>query len=151
MLTAKSGESDVIVGLEVGADDYMAKPFSPKILISRVKAVLRRYEVSINEKKTKIGFLTIDSNKHKVTISNEEVILTATEFRLLEYMAQRPGIILTRDKLLDGVFGYGAGIYDRTIDAHIKSIRRKLGKIKDYIETIRGVGYRFKELQRNEK
>ena len=145
MLTAKSEESDVVVGLEVGADDYIAKPFSPRILISRVKAVLRRHEVPINKNKTKIGLLTIDGSKHKVTVFSKDVTLTATEFRLLEYLAQRPGIVLTRDKLLDGVFGYAAGIYDRTIDAHIKSLRKKLGKAKSYIETVRGVGYRFKE------
>ena len=146
MLTAKSEESDVVVGLEVGADDYIAKPFSPKILISRVKAVLRRYEVPVNRKRIKIGLLTIDSSKHRVTVSNKDIVLTATEFRLLEYMAQRPGVVLTRDKLLDGVFGYEAGIYDRTIDAHIKSLRKKIGKAKSYIETVRGIGYRFKEL-----
>ena len=145
MLTAKSEESDVVVGLEVGADDYITKPFSPKILISRVKAVLRRYEIPVNKRKTKIGILSIDSSKHKVAISNKDVVLTATEFKLLEYLAQRPGIVLTRDKLLNGVFGYEAGIYDRTIDAHIKSLRKKLGKAKDYVETVRGVGYRFKE------
>lgn len=146
MLTAKSEELDVVVGLEVGADDYIAKPFSPKILISRVKAVLRRYEAPIDKKKTKIGLLIIDSTKHKVLVSNKDVALTATEFRLLEYLAQRLGIVLTRDKLLDSVFGYEAGIYDRTIDAHIKSLRKKLGKAKDYIETVRGFGYRFKEI-----
>jgi two-component system phosphate regulon response regulator PhoB len=146
MLTAKSEESDIVVGLEVGADDYIAKPFSPKILISRVKTVLRRYEAPVSKRITKIGLLNIDSSKHKITVSSKEVNLTATEFKLLEYLAQRPGIVLTRDKLLDGVFGYEAGIYDRTIDAHIKSLRKKLGKAKSYIETVRGVGYRFKEL-----
>jgi len=146
MLTAKGEETDIVVGLEVGADDYIVKPFSPKILISRVKSVLRRYEMPVSKKRIKVGILAIDSSKHKVTVLNKDITLTATELRLLEYMAHRPGMVLTRDKLLDGVFGYEAGIYDRTVDAHIKSLRKKLGKAKDYIETIRGAGYRFKEL-----
>lgn len=145
MLTAKDGEADIIVGLEVGADDYITKPFSPKILISRVKAVLRRHEMPLDKKRLKIGILIIDSSKYKVTVSNKDIALTATEFKLLKYMAQRPGIVLARDKLLDGAFGYESAIYDRTVDAHIKSLRKKLGKAKDYIETVRGVGYRFKE------
>ncbi|MBU3933954.1 MAG: response regulator [Candidatus Omnitrophica bacterium] len=151
MLTAKTGESDVIVGLELGADDYIKKPFSPKVLIARVKAVLRRYEVPINKKRIKIGNLIIDSIKHKVTLSERDISLTITEFKLLEFMAQRPGVVLTRNNLLDGVFGYASEVYDRTIDAHIKSLRKKLGRNKDYIETVRGVGYRFKEILKNEK
>jgi len=89
--------------------------------------------------------LAIDSLRYKVAVSKKEVKLTPTEFKLLEFMAQRPGVVVSRDKILDSVFGYEANIYDRTIDTHMKSLRKKLGKAKDYIETVRGIGYRFKE------
>ncbi|MBU1147314.1 MAG: response regulator [Candidatus Omnitrophica bacterium] len=148
MLTAKAAESDVVVGLEVGADDYITKPFSPKILVSRVKAVLRRHESPAAQKRIKINKLVIDSIKHKVSFGGKEISLTLTEYKLLEYMAQKPGMVLSRSKLLDGVFGYDSAVYDRTIDVHIKSLRQKLGKAKAYIETVRGIGYRFKEIER---
>ena len=147
MLTAKTAESDIVAGLELGADDYITKPFSPKVLISRVKAVLRRYEAPKTQKRIKIEKLIIDSIKHKVTFSGKEIPLTLTEYKILEFMAQRPGMVLSRSKLLDNIFGYDSAVYDRTIDVHIKSLRQKLGKTKDYIETVRGVGYRFKEIE----
>lgn len=147
MLTAKSREADKVAGLEIGADDYMTKPFSPRELTARIKAVLRRGEPALLNKKIEKGILSIDSIKHKVLVKGKEAVLTHTEFKLLEFMAKRPGIVLSRDKLLDGVFGYDSAVYDRTIDTHIKSLRKKLGKARDYIETVRGTGYRFTETE----
>ena len=145
MLTARAQEADKVAGLELGADDYMTKPFSPRELVARIKAVLRRGEVNVPQKTIKQGIMIIDSVKHKVLVSGKEVSLTHTEFKLLEFMARNPGMVFSRDRLLDGVFGYDAGVYDRTIDAHIKSLRKKLGKSREYVETVRGSGYRFKE------
>lgn len=147
MLTAKSQEADKVAGLELGADDYMTKPFSPRELVARIKAVLRRGEPGFIRKKIQKGIISIDSVKHKVFVSGKEISLTLTEFKLLEFMAQRPGVVLSRDRLLDGVFGYESEAYDRTVDAHIKSLRKKLGKARDYIETVRGAGYRFRETE----
>jgi len=146
MLTAKSQETDKVVGLELGADDYMTKPFSPRELVARIKAVLRRYKDVLPKKRIEVGSLIIDCLKHEVRVFGKEVSLTPTEFRLLEFMAQRPGRVLSRDKILDAVFEYDSDIYDRTIDTHMKSLRKKLGKARNYIETIRGIGYRFKEI-----
>jgi len=145
MLTAKSQETDKVIGLEMGADDYLAKPFSPRELIARIKAVLRRYNVVLPSKRIIIHDVSVDSLKYKVAVFNKEISLTLTEFKLLELMIQQPGVVLSRDKILNEVFGYNADIYDRTIDTHMKSLRRKLGKARKYIETVRGIGYRFKE------
>lgn len=145
ILSAKSQETDKIVGLELGADDYVTKPFSPKELLARIRAILRRgYSVPIGGK-IKRGNITINSKKHKVKVSGDKIPLTLTEFRLLEFMARRPGVVFSREQIINAVSGESSIVYDRTVDAHIKSLRHKLGPAKDYIETIRGAGYRFRE------
>lgn len=147
ILSAKSQETDKVVGLELGADDYVTKPFSPRELIARIRAILRRdREHRHTSKMQQRGDITVDSCRHKVTVSGEEISLTFTEFKLLEFLAKRPGVVFSRDQILDAVSGDEAVVCDRTVDAHVKSLRRKLGKTKDYIETIRGAGYRFKEV-----
>jgi phosphate regulon transcriptional regulator PhoB len=143
ILSAKSRETDKVVGLELGADDYVTKPFSPRELLARIKAVLRRHKERPAEE-IKTGQVVIDSAGHKVLVKGREVELTATEFRLLECLARRPGVVFSRNQLLDAVGVDGSMVYDRTVDAHIKSLRRKLGRAKDHIETVRGVGYRFR-------
>lgn len=146
ILSAKSQETDKVVGLELGADDYVTKPFSPRELIARIRAIMRRGAEQQPDSIVEKGDIIIDSAKHKVMVGSEEIQLTTTEFKLLEYMARRPGVVLSRDRILDAVLGDDAVVCDRTVDAHVKSLRRKLGKAKDYIETVRGAGYRFKEV-----
>lgn len=146
MLTAKSEESDVVLGLGIGADDYLTKPFSTKELIARVKAVLRRGPLREDRGKgERIVFegLKIDAARHQVYINEEPVYFTATEFRLLYFLASHPGRVFTRDQLLSRVIGEDATVIDRNIDVHIRSIRKKLQDARHLIETIRGVGYRF--------
>ncbi len=147
MLTAKGEEADITMGLKLGADDYMTKPFSPKELVARVQAVLRRAQgVSTTKDSIEIdGLLTIDLYKHEVTIQDKAIPLTLTEFRLLHQLASRPGRVFTRDQLLDAISGPETFVIDRTIDVHIASLRKKLKTFANRIITIRGIGYKFKE------
>jgi two-component system phosphate regulon response regulator PhoB len=146
MLTAKSEELDRVVGFELGADDYVTKPFSPRELVLRVKAILRRKEEpQVGVKVIRIGDLTIDIDRHHVSIKNKPVQLTSTEFKLLVELASKRGRVQTRVILLDRVWGYTYEGYARTVDTHIRRLREKLDPMGDYIETIRGVGYRFRE------
>ncbi|MGB2864335.1 MAG: response regulator [Sedimentisphaerales bacterium] len=146
ILSAKSQETDKVVGLELGADDYVTKPFSPRELIARTRAILRRGREEHIDNRIQRGQITIDRTRHKVTVGGKEISLTSTEFKLLEFLARRPGAVFSRARILDAVAGQDAIVCDRTVDAHIKSLRHKLGPAKDYIETIRGAGYRFKEV-----
>jgi two-component system phosphate regulon response regulator PhoB len=146
ILSAKSQETDKVVGLELGADDYVTKPFSPRELIARTRAILRRGREEHVDDIIQRGQITIDRTRHKVTVDKKEISLTLTEFKLLDFMARRPGAVYSRARILDAVAGQDTISCDRTVDAHIKSLRHKLGSAKDYIETIRGAGYRFKEV-----
>jgi two-component system phosphate regulon response regulator PhoB len=146
ILSAKSLETDKVLGLELGADDYVTKPFSPRELVARARAILRRGRESQSGSRMERGDIVIDGTRHKVTVEGEEVSLTLTEFRLLEFMARRPGVVFSRAQILDSVSGEESIVYDRTVDAHVKSLRQKLGSAKDYVETIRGIGYRFREI-----
>lgn len=148
ILTAKGSEIDRVVGFEVGADDYLTKPFSPRELILRVKAIIRRLQAKKENTATEchsFGLLEVDPEKFQVLVANKEVKLTAIEFKLLQYFLATKGRVATRDRLLDHVWGFEAALTTRTVDTHIKRLREKLGKAGDYIETIRGVGYRLKE------
>ena len=149
ILTAKDDEVDKVVGFELGADDYVTKPFSVRELILRIKAILKRKtitshseNVDLNESK-EFGKLKIDVDSHEVFIDNNEVILTALEFKLLKHLVDRRGRVQTRDQLLSDVWGYSAQITTRTVDTHVKRLREKLGIMGKHVETIRGVGYRF--------
>jgi two-component system, OmpR family, alkaline phosphatase synthesis response regulator PhoP len=148
MLTAKGEEADVVTGLELGADDYVTKPFSPRVLMSRVKAVLRRRAASaaVDDKATLcVDDLTIDPGRHEVMADGKPVSLTYTEFRILHFLARRPGWVFTRYQIVDGAQGEDVAVTDRSVDVHIVSLRRKLGPCGTLIETVRGVGYRFKD------
>jgi two-component system phosphate regulon response regulator PhoB len=148
MVTAKGEESDVVLGLGVGADDYVVKPFSPRELMARVKAVLRRGPIRDDAgpvERVQHDGLVVDAVRHQVTVNGESRSFTATEFRLLHYLASHPGRVFTRNQLLNRVIGEDAIVIDRNIDVHIRAIRKKLGSLRDLIETQRGVGYRFKE------
>jgi two-component system, OmpR family, phosphate regulon response regulator PhoB len=145
MLTAKGEEVDRIVGLELGADDYVVKPFSPRELILRARAVLRRSTIEPGpEKVWQSEGLRVDFDAHKVSVDEAEIALTALEFKLLVEMIRNPGKVQTRDQLLDKVWAYQFDGYARTVDTHVRRLRQKLGPYSNMVETVRGVGYRFR-------
>jgi len=144
MLTARGEEVDRVVGFELGADDYVVKPFSPRELVLRVQAILRRDEKEGPDERIVHEPLVIDVGAHLVRLKGKEVVLTATEFKLLHRLARRPGRAFSRDQLLSEVWGYGGEIETRTVDTHMKRLRAKLGPVGDWIQTVRGVGYRFR-------
>jgi two-component system phosphate regulon response regulator PhoB len=146
MLTAKAEETDQVEGFAVGADDYVTKPFSVKILLQRVKALLRRSAgMEPPAEVLAQGGVRLDKRSHRVTVGDQPVSLTLTEFRLLEALLRQPGRAFTRQNLMAAAIGDNAIVLERTIDVHIKSLRRKLGAAGELIETVRGVGYRFRE------
>ena len=144
MLTAKGEEIDRVIGFELGADDYVTKPFSVRELILRVKVLLKKQRESLVENKlVTFGPIWIDLEAHELKINDKEIVLTALEFKLLQHLVKRKGRVQTREQLLGDVWGYSAEVTTRTVDTHIKRLREKLGNTSDYIQTIRGVGYRF--------
>lgn len=147
MLTAKGEEADIVAGLELGADDYITKPFSPRVLIARVRAVLRRKarESADETAAIRIHDLIIHPGRNEVLLNDEPLDLTFTEFRILHFLAGRPGWVFTRDQIVDAVRGVEYGVTPRSVDVHIVGLRKKLGAAREYIETVRGVGYRFRE------
>jgi two-component system phosphate regulon response regulator PhoB len=154
MLTAKSEESDVVAGLELGADDYVTKPFSPRVLLSRVKAVLRRGKAAVaeaqaggeeSESRIEVGDLVIRPERHEALVKGAPVELTATEFRLLHLLARRPGRVFTRQQIIEAIHGKMISVTDRSVDVQVVMLRRKLGEVGQEIQTVRGVGYRFRE------
>ena len=147
MLTAKGEEADIVTGLELGADDYVTKPFSPRVLSARVKAVLRRRakEPPKGDVSFQAGELEIHPRRHEVLVKGKPVSLTLSEFRILDYLARRPGLVFTRFQIVDAVRGEDYPVTDRSVDVHIVGLRKKLGSAGKYIETVRGVGYRFRE------
>lgn len=148
MVTAKGEEADVVAGLELGADDYIAKPFSPRVLLARVRAVLRRKSIPHPKEEDflRIHDLVIHPGRREVLVAGKPVLLTFTEFGILSYLARRPGWVFTRTQIVDAVRGEDYAVTDRSVDVQIVGLRRKLGPAGRYIETIRGVGYRFKEM-----
>ena len=147
MLTAKGEEIDRVIGFELGADDYVTKPFSVRELILRVKVLLKKQRESLVENKlVTFGPIRIDLDAHELKINDKEIVLTALEFKLLQHLVKRKGRVQTREQLLGDVWGYSAEVTTRTVDTHIKRLREKLGNRSDYIQTIRGVGYRFSKV-----
>ncbi len=150
MITAKSSEADIVVGLELGADDYIVKPFRTRELVARVKSIMRRYAMKDPaDGALRIGALTIDPASYRVSVNSEKIDLTTTEFRILETLAEAEGKVFTRDQLLKRktLWGDERVVFDRTIDVHIKNLREKLGSAGKMIKTVRGIGYKLEEIQ----
>jgi two-component system phosphate regulon response regulator PhoB len=150
MATAKSEDSDIITGLELGADDYIAKPFSPKVLIARIRSLLRRTQSRINEARAldelvQIGPITLDAGRHEVSLKGQPVDLSATEFAILEFLMRNPGWVFSRNQIIDAVRGKDYPVTERSVDVQILGLRKKLGEVGNRIETVRGVGYRFQD------
>jgi len=147
MLTAKGEEADIVTGLELGADDYVTKPFSPRILIARIKAVIRRRSGLVEAERDILNIreLSIHVGRRRVTAADEVLDLTYTEFQVLYFLARRPGWVFTRSQIVDAVRGDDYPVTDRSVDVQIVGLRKKLGPLGKYIETVRGVGYRFIE------
>lgn len=146
ILSAKGEDADVVAGLELGADDYLTKPFSPRVLLARIKSVLRRSRAGSNSDESTISLagVTIDPDRHEAILGKEKLDLTRTEFRILHLLIRNPGKVFTRHQIVDNVHGDDYPVTDRSVDVQIVSLRRKLGEVGAYIETVRGVGYRFK-------
>ncbi len=146
MLTAKGEEVDIVMGLEMGADDYVTKPFSPRVLSARVRAALRRRSEAVPDTQATLaaGDFVIDPQRHEVLVKGRPVDLTLTEFRILHHLARQPGYVFTRYQIIEAVRGTDIAVTDRSVDVHIVSLRRKLGPPGDCVETVRGVGYRFR-------
>jgi two-component system phosphate regulon response regulator PhoB/two-component system alkaline phosphatase synthesis response regulator PhoP len=145
MLTAKGDETDRILGLELGADDYVVKPFSPKELVARVKVVLRRNEAKTSGKAIVVGGISLDTEKYAVLAKGKKIDVTTTEFKILELLMGRPGYVFERERILDHVWGNDKIVLDRTIDVHIKNLREKLASAGDTIKNVRGIGYKIDE------
>jgi len=152
IVSAKGDEADIVAGIELGADDYVTKPFSPKVLMARVKNILRRYgdEPALEDDGKSLGLaqgaLVIDADRHVVMVNGKPIDLTVTEFGIVQYLAARPGFVRTRDQIISAVHGESAVLSSRTVDVHVTALRRKLGEVGDMIQTVRGVGYRLSEL-----
>ena len=148
MLTARGDEADVVTGLEVGADDYLPKPFSPRVLLARVKAALRRqHQDSVTDADIMVrGGLVISPGEHDVRVYGQSIRLTPTEFRILQLLARRPGWVYTRYQIVDWARGVDVSVTERSVDVHVVALRRKLGRFREMIETTRGIGYCFREI-----
>ena len=150
MVTARGEDVDVVTGIELGAEDYIVKPFSPKVLVARIMGILRRRNptatsIDVDQIRVLDDRLKIDSRRHRVTIDEESVELTVTEFGLLRFLAARPGFVRSRDQIIEAVHGRSTVLSSRTVDVHVTALRRKMGELGRSIETVRGVGYRFND------
>ena len=147
MLTAKSEDADIVAGLEMGAEDYITKPFSPRVLVARVRTIFRRRETGVKDDSSVIQVegMQIHPGRHEVTMGDNVVDLTPSEFRILHYLARRPGWVYSRDQIIDAIRGHGYVVTDRAIDVQVVGLRKKLGDYGKFIETVRGIGYRFRD------